>query len=247
MKEKLHDYIESVFSDAPACKKTAEIKEEFYQNLCDKYDDLIESGRTPAAAYNIAISSVGDISDLIDSLKSGDPNVSPTGAPSGKASGSRFYSAEEREELRRYRVRSGILTSIAVALYILCWVPLVAFSVFWDPEFGSIFGIVMMMVMIAVATALLIIKDSMKPTWLSDRKSSSDPDGSEHSPDGKQRKSPVQKALGSALWILTVAVYLLVSFQCGAWHLTWLIFLIAVALDNIMDALFALARKEDRK
>ena len=59
---------------------------------------------------------------------------------------------------------------------------------------------------------------------------------------GRPRRSPVYGAVSGALWALTLCAYLLVSFLTGAWYITWMIFLIAAAVDNIIKAIFDLRR-----
>jgi membrane-bound metal-dependent hydrolase YbcI (DUF457 family) len=41
-------------------------------------------------------------------------------------------------------------------------------------------------------------------------------------------------SISSALWAVTVTVYIIVSFLTSAWHITWVIFLIAVAVNAII-------------
>ena len=78
----------------------------------------------------------------------------------------------------------------------------------------------------------------------SDDSDDSDDEGNDEGDDGakKSRRSPVYGAISGALWALTVCGYLLVSFATGAWHVTWMIFLIATAVDNIIKAIFDLRR-----
>ncbi len=52
-----------------------------------------------------------------------------------------------------------------------------------------------------------------------------------------QKNGTVFGAITSAIWALTVLVYILVSFATGAWYITWVIFLIAVAIVNIVKAI----------
>ncbi len=262
MKEKLRDYIESVFSDAPDCRKTRELKEEMYQNLCDKYDDLISDGRSEAAAYNIAISGVGDISGIVDSLKEeygeqlkNDSSPKPTEDnphenPDEKTKKPE-YTQEASEQIRKYKITSGILTAIAVALYILCWVPLAVLSMLYTSNFYDMVGLAVMMIMIALATGLLIFKGALKPAVMLNKKGNyseydipdkeTTEDKSKSKNKNKKKKNPALKAVSSALWTLTVVVYILISFITFAWHITWIIFLIAAAIDNIIDAIFEIA------
>ena len=69
MKDKLRNFIESLFEDAPKNKQTIELKEEMLQNLIDKYNDLVDSGKSSEAAYNIATASIGDIHELIRQIE----------------------------------------------------------------------------------------------------------------------------------------------------------------------------------
>lgn len=39
------------------------------QNLIDKYNDLVDSGKSSEAAYNIATASIGDIHELIRQIE----------------------------------------------------------------------------------------------------------------------------------------------------------------------------------
>lgn len=243
MKEKLRDYINDIFSDAPDCKRTRELKEEMYTNLCDKYDDLLKDGKSESAAYHIAISRVGDVSEIIESIKEEYNSSSFSSFENDKEnkeeihfSSTRRYSPEDEEKIKRYKIRSGIMVSIAVMLYIICWVPLVVLSELFNDSFMEICGLVAMMAIIAVATALLIINGYLKPDCM---QSQGEMCADEvYTENKKRRKNPVLKAIKSVLWTMTVVLYMIISFTTMAWHLTWLIFLISSAIDNIIDAIF---------
>ena len=102
MNEKLRCYIDDLFANAPSTVRAVELKEELFQNLTDKYNDLIAEGKSEEAAYNIAIASIGDVDSLISGL-SGTKSV----------------------ESQASKKRSGIFVSIAIALYILSPVPVI--------------------------------------------------------------------------------------------------------------------------
>ena len=61
MNEKLRHYIDDLFANAPSTVRAVELKEEMYQNLMDKYNDLINEGKSEESAYNIAVASIGDV------------------------------------------------------------------------------------------------------------------------------------------------------------------------------------------
>lgn len=247
MKNKIKDYIELIFADAPACRRTEEMKEEMYANVCDRYEDLIKEGKSESAAYNISIAGIGDISDLIDSIKreQGTDLHNPYEGFEG-AKAQQVFTAEEKEEIAKYRTRSAIMQSVAIALYILCWVPLVIITSITsfmggNDEISGIVGLVVMMVMIAVATALLIFKSSIKPLCL---KGIDDDEDEEKKKKEKKRKNPLLNAVTSALWGVTVIGYLLIGFFLGLWHPGWIVFIIAAAVENIIEAIFEIAGKK---
>ncbi len=262
MKTKLKEYIDTIFADAerraPYNQRVRELKEEMLQNLNDRYDDLVAKGKTPAAAYNIAVAGVGDVSELLDSVV-GDTQGSagPSAAaetPPPKPS-KRPLTPEEQETVRRYKEKSAIIMTASVAMYILCWLPMVILSQILG-DFGSTVGLTIMFVMIAVATCLIIYNSMTKPkfganveNWDKDDDDEDDDDDDDDEDEdenrvksARPRRSPVYKGISGALFALTLCGYLLVSFATGAWHITWMIFLMYAALDNIIKAIFDLRR-----
>ena len=216
MNEKLREYIDNVFNDVPQTLAATEIKEEFYQNLIDKYNDLIGEGKSETAAYNIAVASIGDVSQLVAELK-----------------GTHDQYAVISERNRQMSRNRSIVTAIAVALYILCPVPIIVFEI--KP------GITLFFLMIAAATGMLIFNNVNKVRA-----------GNQHDTvvnefnewrDLNQQNVNIYKSVSSAVWSLGLVVYFLVSFLTGAWHLTWLIFLIIGAVNGIIKALFDLQKQ----
>lgn len=247
MKKRIKDYIELIFADAPECKRTCEVKEEMYSNVCDRYDDIIREGKSEAVAYNISIAGIGDISDLIEEIRrEQSEGASVETVHTEKADGTAAsFSPDELEEIKKYRIRAGVMNAVGAALYILCWVPLVLLSLAGDV--GAIVGLAVMMLMIAVATGLMILKSSLKPLCLKGRHIDDD-EGDDESDTGKRRerkrKNPILSAISTCLWVFTVLFYLMISFATSAWAITWLTFIIAVAIDNIVEAIFEICGKK---
>lgn len=107
MENKLRAYMDHLFQDVPNTKKAVEVKEEILQNIVDKYHDLVAEGKSEEAAYNIAIASIGDLDELLASLK--DSSQTPNQMDS--------------ENYMAWRKKSAIRISIAIMLYILCVTP----------------------------------------------------------------------------------------------------------------------------
>jgi len=227
MEDKLRKYIDSLFANTVPSRKSVELKEEMIQNLHDKYDDLISEGKSDEAAYNIAVAGIGDISGLLAEFEN---NAGPV------ANG---MNESYKVRMEEYRSKSAMFTSIAVMMYILCILPLIIMS-FVGSVYAAQIGVPVMFLMIAGATGLLIYVSMTKP------KKYKTPDTMveefrEWQSDEKDKKQ-LRKAISSALWAVTVAVYLIVSFMTFAWGITWIIFIIAAALESLINILFT-ARK----
>ena len=115
-----------------------------------------------------------------------------------------------------------LLRAIAVGLYILCPLPLIVLS-----ELGmDTFGLCGLLCFVAVATVLMILGSKK-----GDKPSHSDND------DEDKPKSELGKSVSSLIWAIGLAVYLILSFLTGAWHITWVIFPILGAINALICAL----------
>lgn len=124
---------------------------------------------------------------------------------------------EEEDTPKKKRMRA-----IAVGLYILCPLPLIFMC-----EMGAdILGLAGTLLMVAIATILMILN------------------GKKESKEEKKddNHSPLQKSVSSLVWAIGLAVYFLWSFSTGSWHITWVIFPVLGALDDL--AVEAVGRKE---
>lgn len=219
---RLRSHIDTLFGAMAQTVRVQEIKEEMLRNLIEKYYDLIAEGKDEETAYSIAISSIGDVSALMEENRPADS----------------YDSMEQRME--KYRSRSAVLIAIAVMLYILCVIPPIIFSTnsFTD---GMMIGPIIMFIMIAAATGLLVFNSMTKPKYVKTNETMVE-DFKEWQ-SVKQHDNSVMKSIHAALWSITVLVYLAVSFFTSAWHVTWLIFLIAVAISQIINLCVNLKRK----
>lgn len=65
---KIESYIDKLFENAPKTSEAADLKEEITQNIIDKYDCFLSEGKNEDEAYYSAISTIGDINELIEQL-----------------------------------------------------------------------------------------------------------------------------------------------------------------------------------
>lgn len=68
MSDKLRKYLDGVFSPYEDLKAVQELKEELFSDLKEKVDDLKNEGYDDDTAYNMAISSIGEVSEIIESI-----------------------------------------------------------------------------------------------------------------------------------------------------------------------------------
>lgn len=52
------------------------------------------------------------------------------------------------------------------------------------------------------------------------------------------RMKEARSALEGGFWLLVVATYLIVSFVFHIWHFSWIIFIIAAAIQQIVRAIY---------
>ena len=209
MVERLREYIDNLFMDAPPTKKTVEMKEEILQNLKEKYHDLLSDGKSEEAAFNIAVAGIGDISELIEELK--------------REHSSRHDNRSDQEKYEEKKLRA-FRVSIAVALYILSIIPLLAFQ--------NEVGVVFLAVLVAAATGILVYNSMTKPDFIKSEETIAE-EFRQWRQSNTSRNS-AYKSISAVLWSITLVVYFLISFTTRDWHITWLIFPIAFAVNNII-------------
>ena len=216
MEDRIRRYVDELFAGTHVSRRSVELKEEMIQNLNEKVSDLLAEGKTPEAAFNIAIAGIGDVSVLIRELE--------------KDAALPEISAAARQ-------RSAMFISIAVALYILSVIPIAVLSAMFPN--GWMAGLILMFVFIAAATGLLIYNGMTRPRF---PRNDTMVEEFKQWQAGSHEQRSMMSAIRTALWTIAVAVYMIVSFSTGAWHLTWLIFLLAVAVNAIINAAFAVKK-----
>ena len=214
MKEQLEKYVELLFAGSPASE---DMMQEILQNTLDKYDDYIAQGKSPEAAYRLAISGIGDISELLGQEQNSPVPQSPT---------------DTNTDYRGRPIKpmwKKVLTAVAVGLYILCAVPLIILS---EAGYDTL-GVISAISIAAVATVAIIIASGGESHTQKEKDDDED-----------RNQPPLQKAVNSLVDVLGLIAYLFISFQTGAWHITWVIFPIIAALNGIVRAIFDLSRRD---
>ena len=262
MREQLTQYVNLLFAGAP---DSEDIRQEILQNTLDRYDDLIAAGKTPEAAYRLAISGIGDIHEILGTREPETP-VQPE-APA--------------KENRTDDPMRKLLRAIAVGLYILCPLPLLGV----DGMGMDIYGLCGTLCFVALATVLLILGGSSEIR----RAEADEPKtalgksisafvwtiglvvyltvsfltGAWHvswvifpilgaisnlvcallpaeNPLAGQQKRRLRKRVCDLIWAVGLAVYFLLSFATMAWYITWVVFPIVGAVQGLTMAVWDL-------
>ena len=217
MQDKLRTYIEGLFENTQPTRKSVELKEEMIQNLNDKYTDLVAEGKSPEAAYNIAVVSIGDAGSLIKLIE-------------------QDLTDDEIVLNKKAREKSALLTAIAVMMYILSPLALVILHEAGARGSDTI-GLTVLFVLVAIATGLLIYNSMSKPQ---NHAADSVVEEFKEWQDEKREQKSLRGAISSALWSLVVLTYLLVSFLTMAWHITWIIFVFGGVLEAFFNIYYSI-------
>ncbi|MDP3442245.1 MAG: permease prefix domain 1-containing protein [Ignavibacteria bacterium] len=217
---KIRQYITRAFEDVPKTKKSVEMQEELISNLNEKYNDQLAQGKSEEEAYNTVIAGIGDLSELTESLKE------------------RHVLSSISPEERRRTARN---TAIAVMLFILSPMAIIIGAEVFRQE---ILGLASMFMLIALGTGLLIYTQASKPKYLKEEETMIEEFKEWKSK--KNRNKGLFEALSSAYWLVVVALYLYISFTYFNWHYSWIIFLIASALFNILKAIVDMGQRNDQ-
>ena len=211
MREQLIQYVTLLFAGAQDC---ADTKQEILQNTLDRYDDLVAQGKSPEAAYRLAIGGIGDINEIL----AAEPETAALRQPT-----------KPETEVDEDTLFKKILRAAAIGLYILCPIPLFVLS-----ELDmSIIGLCGTIAIVAIATVLILL--GRKKITGNEPKDTDDDAVICGSPQQELRKG-----INSLIWALGLAVYFIVSFATMAWYVTWVIFPIIAAIQGLVRAILDL-------
>ncbi len=222
MRDQLIHYVDLLFAGAAGA---ADVKQEILQNTLDRYDDLIAQGKPPQAAYSLAISGIGDLSEILTAPASEPPMPVLAATP------------EKKPKWKKY------VRAIAVFLYIICAIPLIVLS-----ELGmDILGLCATISIAAVATVAIMVASEDGKEKDEDEDKDEDKDEDEKEENLTPRQS-LRKAVRKTVSSVGLVVYFVVSFSTGAWHITWLIFPMISAVQGVVTACMDLKEaKENEK
>lgn len=210
--EKIKKYVDNLCKDVPKTKQLRELKEQLVNDLEEKYSDLIASGKNEKDAYKDVISGIGDMDTLLASLQ-----------------------IEEIDQNNEHRKKTALVISSSVGIYILSLVDVIVLSEIGSPDYliASSF-----LVLVGVATCILIYHFVSMPKYI--KKEQTLVEDFKEWKSIKNKNKEIRGAISSIIWTITIIVYLLISFIFSIWPISWIVFLIAVLMEGIVNLIFKL-------
>ena len=138
-----------------------------------------------------------------------------------------------KEKNNNIRSKFAANLAISVGLYIISIIFIIFFSAALNQP---ILGVCLFFITIAIATGIIIYNGIVNKVQKADEK--------EEKTKEEVKKDKTVKYVCDIVGMLGVAIYFIVSFATGAWHITWIIFLIIGLIDSIIKLLFNM--KEDK-
>ena len=217
MSEPLRDSVERLFVDAPQTRRARELREEFYNNLAEKYEDLVAGGLSEEAAVEKILKNIGDVGELIESLE--EENL------------------KDNEENIAQRKKNALIVTASVVLYIVSVIAIIVLQSF---HIRAEIILCIFLGLAAIPTAALIYNALSQPRY---RRADDTlvEEFKEFTQTASQNRA-AWKSLVGAYWCLVTALYFFISFFFGAWIWSWIIFILAAGVQGIIKAALELRR-----
>ena len=138
---------------------------------------------------------------------------------------------------RDFTATYSVMHSLGILLCILCFIPAVIFDEFgghfWDNLSGA-----MLFVFVGFGVFLIVYSSTIKRTFsrllgINDQTEFFEPEEKKV----EKIKNPTIRAIMVCYWPVVTCIYLCVSFLTFKWHMTWLIWPIAAAVNTIIIAI----------
>ena len=224
MNNKLKSYVNGLFADCPKTKKAQELKEEILSNLSEHFNEAIKNGYSENDAYTEAISKLGNIDELLQSI---------------------MPDKDLAEKINAFKAKKAKITAIAVMLYIIgtaifIGIPgVAALTHSSNIALCGIIGLITLLIFVAIATALLIFVNMSTPQEIMPYIAEKE----DNWIDKTTKKGALIGMINDICPIIILVAYFIISFTTRAWNITWVIFL----LNPVITAILKIVAKYDEK
>lgn len=219
MESRIHAHIDSLFSGIAPDARVSEIKMELYMNTVDRYHDLLAEGKTTEDAFFGATERIGDVEEILASVGL------PVAPQEQEKTDQKKRSPKGKTRKKILRAQGcHIITMLMLCLYFILSFATSAWHITW-----LIFLIMPALENVYCAIIDIIYAKAPDTPYIAD-------------PETKK----LQNHLSSAIWLIILIVYFIISFTFAHWHLTWLIFLLGSAAQSLMFILLTLLTRKEK-
>lgn len=262
MTDRIKEYLDNLMQGAPNTRRVEEMRQELLAGCLDKYTDLTAGGMEPEAAYREVIDGIGDVNELLGHIEKADA-FDPVDAEEKRRKRAFFTSAGiccyfialAMAILFDYFVGDGTISAAlliifsGIATMLLVYGRMTTVVKYEKTEDTLVEELKVQMsqgkkenkmaglasstlwsfvVVLYIVTSFLT--GSWHVTWIMYLFAAAAQCGiSAWFFPGSRGKS-----LTGAFWCIVVAVYCIISFWTNAWHITWVIFPLAVAVSQAL-------------
>lgn len=158
--EIIRNYLEMSFASLPKTPELFRLKEEMAANMEDKYNALKAEGKSENEAVGIVIAEFGNIEEIARELGI------PMPLPQAEAPSLREVTMSDAEQYIQAKQSASNIIGVGVLLCILGAAVLVGTTMFVSfLEIAPLIGVVLLLLMVAVAVGLFIFADSKTKPW----------------------------------------------------------------------------------
>lgn len=212
MNEQILRYVESLFKDAPHKRRVSEIREELLSNMNDKYSDLLAQGKSPQDAYTEVVAGIGDIQSLIHEI----------------SEGALADSRENRQKSLQYNAAGGGLMIAGILLFFL----LLGLN-------AKVLATTLSTVLMGLGVAAFIYGSGLKQSEPYQKEDDSFVEEYKEKYSKPSRNTRLRSAATGLLWVTIVLCYFLISFLTSNWGNTWVLFLVGIVLQQVVNSVFS--------
>lgn len=238
MKDRLISYVDTLFENVPSNQYSNDLKDEITSDMLSGYDDCVNSGMSPAAAYAEAIKALGNVDELIEEVR--DKVISVR-----EETGLDFHSSDFYEKPGAYNFGAGferilsfitpenekiLHSTIVPVMWMIIVIVYFAFSFLFRKAWPFSWVIFLVGAIINVMIDLVFSLYKLRNQPYSKK-------------NEKKMRNKIKGAFSATLWLSTTIVYFLFSFLFSCWSISWLIFLVAAIIEIIMSGFFRMMSK----
>lgn len=162
--ETIRNYLDTMFANMPNTPAVIRAREELWQMMEDKYNELIEEGKTQNEAVGTVISEFGNLSELAEAIGIEEEVKEVEEKAETETVPQIIVNADEAKEYMKDKAESAFKRSLGVCLIILSFVGIIIGEIIL-PESLDAFEILFFFGFIAAGVVLIVLSNVCLKNW----------------------------------------------------------------------------------